>query len=175
MIEYSCDLRSKNRNFILKFSLELIKEYIDRTSDKASQGLSPKVVKYMGQASVARSKLIREYCNSNFIMHSSTEELLDVSFTVLSSLSYLVEKNETLKFELVQRIHQLGPNIMKNGSKLIQTRFVLLMGYYSDLFNTVKIQDLKSPDSNSQKSPRREGKSLKILKFEEILVFLCKS
>jgi len=97
-------------------------------------GINPKALAYMGQASIAKSKLIREYCNSNFIMHSSSEELLDVAFIMLSSLSYLVVKNDTFKLSIVKRIHQIGPLIMSEGSKLIQSRFILLIGYYSDIF-----------------------------------------
>ncbi|CAI2359339.1 unnamed protein product [Moneuplotes crassus] len=167
LIEYSCELRSKHRNFVIKFSLELIGEYIDRISaNPASFDINPNALKYMGQASIAKSKFIRNYCNSNFIMHSSTEELLDVSLIILSSLSYLIVKRENWKSTLMKRIHQLGPIIISNGSKLIKCRFVLLMGYYSDIFLKTKVS-LKSFASLHPK------KDHKLLKFEEILKFLC--
>ena len=188
LIEFTWELNQKYAKFVIGFALELIKEHIQRMSvNPETLGISPNALKYMGEAAVAKSKLIRAFWNSNFILWSNSEELLDVALQLLSSLSYILVKYDNFKNLLVKLVYKLGPIIMDNGSKLIQSRFILFLGYYFDIILNTKISKsllLKSPENwkerlvifeesiNEQISNemgQNKGKSIKLYKNEDVL------
>lgn len=73
------------------------------------------------------------YNDCKVLMNLTDEDLIDVSITILTMVSYALPKDEALKARFIQTLEKTTKPIMDRNSLMLNCRLTCLLGYYIDI------------------------------------------
>ena len=73
------------------------------------------------------------YNNCKVLMNLTDEDLIDVSITILTMVSYALPKDDALKARFIQAVEKTTKPIMDRNSLMLNCRLTCLLGYYIDI------------------------------------------